>query len=96
MSKVVVFEDGNIDACDRYGSLLENHDVHLFYLVSPFRTLILREIGGFKESQIYPEVPEKIMEADFYFTDGLNGKCFDILPRLPRDKTFVVSGSFDI
>jgi hypothetical protein len=42
--------------------------------------------------KIYLGIPQEIPDADFYFTDGLNGDCFSILEKLPKDRSYLVSG----
>jgi len=95
MAKVVIFEDGSLETCIRYGSLVADHDVHVYMLTHYFKGARSQLVEkGFEESQIYPELPEgEIMPADIYFLDGLEGKCLEIFPRLPKEKAFLVSGN---
>ncbi|MBT7902692.1 hypothetical protein HN587_02440 [Candidatus Woesearchaeota archaeon] len=95
MAKVVVFEDGSLDVCDRYSQLVPKHEVHIYMLASFFEgaKFGMVEKGGFDPEQIYPKIPDEIMPADVYFLDGLAGKCLEIFPRLPHDRSFLVSSN---
>jgi len=95
MAKVVIFEDSIGLAIERYKRLVKDHDVHVFMLIDRKdfdADLSLLIWNGFKETQVYPGIlDEEIMDADVYFVDGLEGKCFDLLPRLPKEKTYLVT-----
>jgi len=48
------------------------------------------------KKHIHLGIPKEIPEADFYFTDGLDGECFSLLNRLPRDRSYLLSGDPNI
>jgi hypothetical protein len=98
MAKIVIFEGGSFDTCFRYGFLVPNHDVHVYMLTRYFNTERAHLVqNGFEKSQIYPVGPkEEIISADIYFLDGLEGKCLDFFPSLPKGKAFLVSGGLEI
>jgi hypothetical protein len=56
---------------------------------------ITRMIGRYrmKPNQFLLTIPETQPEGSVYFVDGLYDVCFSILPRLPKEKTYLVSGN---
>ena len=99
MARVMIYEDSKEDLIERYEDLPRLHDVSVRSLdnrdwsvdEAPFRK------AGFDLSKIRDYDPtEEIVGADIYFVDGLNGICFNILPRLPRERTFLNTGHHSI
>jgi len=95
MAKIAVYEDSHIDAELRYGSLLDDHEFHIYFTDLPGVTFeeikpTLTEIG-FHPERIYFGLPDEPMKADAHFVDGLRGDCMKILPKLPKDKAYMVS-----
>jgi len=104
MAKIVIYEDERTDLVNRYASLLKQHEVWAFLLEdagsresrtpSQFETTVrLLEAEGFDRARIQGELPILHPEADAYFLDGLNGQCLGILPYLPKERTYINSGS---
>lgn len=100
----MVYEDDPISLVERYSHLNENHEVYVHFAGLFARYLnkkglrnLLKESGfdlkkvksSFDEVDWFNSPPE----ADIYFTDGLGGECFDILERLPKERSFLYSGN---
>jgi hypothetical protein len=103
MVKIIVFEDDEIDTNLRYRSLLEDHQVNVRivdFRGDHFRNEMFREYlvkKGFDGSLIHKFSSTSTEEsADIYFVDGLVGNCFRILPKLPKEKTYLNSGDASI
>ncbi|MBU0466119.1 MAG: hypothetical protein KJ718_06375 [Nanoarchaeota archaeon] len=94
MAKVIIYEDEEKSVCRRYKGLLEGHDVHLRLCWLGRADLHFLMEQGFPEQNIRNEFGDSRQEkADVYFVDGLDGECFDILPKLPKKCSFLHSGN---
>jgi hypothetical protein len=106
MAKVVIFEDSKNSLYDRYAHLTNDHDVHVFYCddfdyfsfvdesLDKMNKNLFKNDGlkGFERDKIHQSHSQIPDDADVYFLDGLNGRCFDILPNLPSVKSYLVTG----
>jgi len=100
MAKIVVYEDSENDAINRYSSLVDRHEVHIRIPGSPMYGLECRrelEEAGFEPELIHGDYGEPGEEiADVYFVDGLGGDCVSILRELPREKSCLYSDDRNI
>lgn len=92
--KIGIIEDEYESIIERYGFLKnkkEEHEAHITLIMPSYRVRTSRkklEDFGFDSSKIYDNV-EQMPEMDFYFCDGLEGKCFDVADKFGKDKTFI-------
>jgi len=96
MAKVMIYEDDVDGALGRYEDLIGKHEVHI--RLDGLGDKAVRDLVsfGFPEGNIRDELGDPSQEsADVYFVDGLNGKCFDVLSKLPRDNSFLNSSNRD-
>lgn len=106
MGTVVIYEDSPLDLESRYAALAREHEVYAFLVDDPRvgpRTEILWNASlealaraGFTRENIVRGLPETHPTADVYFVDGMYGRCFDILQQLPKERTYVNSGSVPV
>jgi len=92
MAKIVIFEDSHMDIYYRYAKLIRGSKEHEFHLYALFHERNFDDMKSLGFKSITDGIHEDIIEADFYFIDGLEGDCFYLLRRLPRKKTFLISG----
>ena len=52
-----------------------------------------RGFRNFSVTREFPRQPKDIPQADIYFTDGLQGDCFQLLKLLPVDKSFIYTNN---
>lgn len=96
MAKVLIYEDSELDAVNRYGRLTVDHDVHLRIQPLLFGEPDMRalEKAGFNPENIkkgFGDIGQAT--ADVYFVDGLEGQYKRIMEQLPLEKAFLNSGS---
>ena len=98
--KIAVYEDLWNDVRLRYKRFLGEHDVQIYlHLINEKIFTRGREYlieNGFPSETLHFGLPQEIPEADLHFCDGLNGHCFNILPKLPKGKSFLTSGDEEI
>ena len=95
--KIVIYEDSFGAILIRYEALLACHDVEVIF-IEHFNILERKEQKGLEQKGFKLQKAAKLSEAptpdaDIYFVDGLSGNFHFILARLPRDKTYLVTGS---
>jgi hypothetical protein len=107
MARVVIYDDDPTDVNIRYSELIPEHDLSIFLLDNAalkkddherIFQMGMEDLpeAGFRRDQIHRGLPDNHPEADVYFVDGLYGKCFDILSQLPRERSYIVTGSIDV
>jgi hypothetical protein len=104
MAKIMIYEDSRNSLIERYASLNSEHDVNvrikgnllwenLELEKEKYGKIIDLSEAGFDHNKILPLTPKfQEEDADIYFVDGLDGDCFNLLERLPKDKTFLNTG----
>ena len=94
--KIVVYEDHWSDVRRRYKPFIGGHDFEIYVHLNTDerfnRALEYLTENGFPSEIIHFGIPQETPEADLYFCDGLNGYALKVLPKLPKDKSFLLSG----
>lgn len=98
--RIAIYEDYWRDVRVRYSQFLGKHDLQVYLHLNKEETFnrgrdYLVE-KGFSKDNIHFGIPDEIPEADLHLCDGLDRHCFQILPRLPKGKSFLLSGDEEI
>ena len=100
MAIVGIFEDHLGDLRRRFGTLKEDHNVHICYLQDSVvrdndeQARVRTSLGGFgfNPQQVYFKTSEMPQDADVYFSDGLDQRCMDIADEFGKDKVYIITG----
>lgn len=98
MVNVMIYEDSVEDLIERYVSLISNHNV--FVWIKEFSQSRLCDFykesiakAGFRAENVKEDVEcdwfANPPQAEVYFIDGLKNKCFDLLSKLPANRTYL-------
>lgn len=108
--KIAVYEDNPWIIPYRYGSISQRHLVDLYLAKDGDLkyanwddqfSRAKKEWSSFKYNKLYQGnmdelLQQEIPDADLFLVDGLKWKCFELLPQLPPDKTYLVTDNIDI
>ena len=101
MAKIIIYEDLLLDLIWRYSDLTREHEIH-GRLVHPesIRPWTGKELVncGFDPKNFRDISPDlyKKEKADLYLLDGLDGDCFRLIKKLPKNRTYINSNSPEI
>lgn len=91
MVDVCVYEDSLYDLERRYWKVAKR----AYVFVAMFNQVIGNEPQLLQNNwgmvKFGEEVFDWVPKADLYFTDGLHGRCFSLLDKLPNDKAYLVT-----
>jgi hypothetical protein len=99
MAKIAICEDNNLDLPRRYGFLgRSEHDISVYYYgIFGVEVIIGMMVErGFNESKLHDgeyddETVAELIKADIIFFDGLGGRCWELIKKIPEEDQYKVN-----
>jgi len=102
MAKIMIYEDSDMDLIGRYADLNKKHDVSVCLVDYNKNSPLFNSLKGYgfdlnkityaKRVLDIKEIPQ----ADVYFTDGLGWDVLNLLNKLPKNKTYLLTADEDL